>query len=441
MSKQASSKQASSKQASSKQASSKPASRKPARRGSARRGSVAPATPGLRVACFGGGAAPLLNRLPGHALTIERCEALDDLLYVLHERAPDVVLVHDAPPDGSVESVVPRVVAIVDGAVSGLPVVVVCRPGDRTPPHRHVAAGAHAAVDADASPADVAAVLASVAARFEALRTARADAATRGSWIRTKGEQIHAFREALLELDHEIMTPVAVVQGYCANLADGLAGPVTDAQRAQLERMRAAANLIAGVMDRFKSALPDEKDVREALGHDARARRRERLRVPDLVEEAVSMFEATAREKAVTLTAEIEPRCQPVWGDRVRLLQLLVNLLANAVRHAPRGGRVAVTVTFRDVPGERSACRVAVIDDGPGIAREDQWKIFFSGWSTDPERRGMGLAVCAEVAAEHGASISLESEAGEGATFTVDLPLDPRARRSATTDAARREQT
>lgn len=278
----------------------------------------------------------------------------------------------------------------------------------------------------------------------DALRAARAEAAAQASWIRSKGEQLRATAAALRELDHELVTPVAVLQGYCANLLDGLAGPLTAEQRAWLERVRAAGELVAGVVERFRAALPDERLVADALSHDARKPRRGRLHLRDVAEAATALVAEAARARAVALETSVDPRCPPVWGERSRLVQLVVNLLANAVRHAPQGGHVALAVTLRAEPGARPHCRVTVRDDGPGVPPEDRWKVFFPGFTTDPQRRGLGLAIAAEVAAEHGAALHVEGAPGEGATFVLDLPVDPRARRrgpDAAGDARSEEDT
>jgi signal transduction histidine kinase len=110
-----------------------------------------------------------------------------------------------------------------------------------------------------------------------------------------------------------------------------------------------------------------------------------------------------------------------VLADHERLLQALGNLVGNAVKFSPRGG----VVTMRAAP-EGDRVEVAVIDGGPGIALEDQAKVFDAYW-TKPQAgkagTGLGLSIARGIVEAHGGTLRVESEPGKGATFTVSLPL------------------
>ncbi|MCX6020801.1 MAG: ATP-binding protein [Chloroflexi bacterium] len=113
-----------------------------------------------------------------------------------------------------------------------------------------------------------------------------------------------------------------------------------------------------------------------------------------------------------------------VLGDRVRLRQIVDNLLTNARVHTPPGAPVQVAVR-RDA----EAIEITVADEGPGIAAADQPHVFERFWRADPSRvrrtggTGLGLAIVASLVQAHGGVIRLASEPGHGSAFTVRLPL------------------
>jgi signal transduction histidine kinase len=134
--------------------------------------------------------------------------------------------------------------------------------------------------------------------------------------------------------------------------------------------------------------------------------------------EAVVMLESTAEERQV----EIEPEtisALPASGQERAVIQILVNLIGNAVRHSPSGG--TVHLAFARTPGTAS---VTVSDQGPGIAPADQQRIFERFERADPEEggTGLGLAISRRLARSMGGDVTLESAPGEGARFTLTLP-------------------
>ena len=108
-----------------------------------------------------------------------------------------------------------------------------------------------------------------------------------------------------------------------------------------------------------------------------------------------------------------------VDGDAGQLRQLLANLIDNALRHTPRGGRVSVETGVR---GSRAELRVS--DDGPGIAPADRDKLFMPYYSTKLRGSGLGLAIVQRLVAEHRGRIRVEENQPRGARFVVELPLE-----------------
>ncbi|GAA4758984.1 hypothetical protein GCM10023264_29410 [Sphingomonas daechungensis] len=145
---------------------------------------------------------------------------------------------------------------------------------------------------------------------------------------------------------------------------------------------------------------------------------RDRVDLVAISTEAIGLLEPAARAKGVTIVSE-PSRQIPAHGDRRGVVQILVNLLGNAVRHSPDGS--TITITFDRSDG---FARAHVADQGPGIDPEDQQRIFerFERAKGTEGGSGLGLAIARRLAHAMGGEISLESEPGQGARFTLSLP-------------------
>ena len=137
-----------------------------------------------------------------------------------------------------------------------------------------------------------------------------------------------------------------------------------------------------------------------------------------LAGEAVVMLESSAEDRGVTIHAGAEEPL-PASGEERAVIQILVNLISNAVRHSPDNGRVSLA--FARTPGTAS---VTVSDQGPGIASADQQRIFerFERAHAKEGGTGLGLAISRRLARSMGGDVTLDSAPGEGARFTLTLP-------------------
>ncbi len=216
-------------------------------------------------------------------------------------------------------------------------------------------------------------------------------------------------RNFLMRISHELRTPLTAIQGHVQLIADGLLDD-PDEQQASLDVVLAEA-------DRLQRLIGDLLDLAKL-----EARRfslnREHVDLDALCTHAAHARGADAR------TASVELRAHPfgtpvlVLGDGDRLLQIVGNLIANALRWTPPGGSVDVSVR-----AERGRALVDVDDNGPGVPVETRELIFRPFISQDVQGTGLGLAVASELAAVMGGSLRVTDRPGGGARFTLELPL------------------
>jgi len=218
----------------------------------------------------------------------------------------------------------------------------------------------------------------------------------------------------------------AAPMSYPAAELDGI---IDEALRSPLDRIIASADRIVQQSDGplrsdyadyagdIAAAARHLLSVIQSMGGDA-AEEKDRVDLVALATEAIGLLEANARAQGVTIVSE-PSRQLPANGDTRGVIQILVNLLGNAVRHSPKGG--TVTITFDRSDG---FARAHVTDQGPGIAPEDQQRIFerFERAKGAEGGTGLGLAIALRLAHSMGGDITLESELGRGARFTVALP-------------------
>ena len=239
------------------------------------------------------------------------------------------------------------------------------------------------------------------------------------SEIEDKGRQIEAANrhksEFLANMSHELRTPLNAIIGFSEVLLDPSL-KVTEEDQAQfltdvLSSGKHLLGLINEILDLAKiEAGKMELQIEPAL-------------LQDVVEAVSNTMRSLAVKKSIDLRAESDERLAPFPMDGARLKQVLLNLVGNAVKFTPEGGRVWVRADSED-----GSVRVEVGDTGPGIPTEDHERIFleFQQAGSDaekPQGTGLGLAVAKKFVEMHGGKIWVESEVGKGSRFFFTLPI------------------
>jgi signal transduction histidine kinase len=240
---------------------------------------------------------------------------------------------------------------------------------------------------------------------------------------RARSEQIRLRDQFLSHVSHELRTPLAAMHQFLDILADGLAGALSDEQQAYVQRTLRNARQLEGMVAELLDA------ARAQTGKLAVTV--QRVELAPLVEDTLGGFAGRATDKAIQLSAEVEPGLGAVRADAGRVGQVLGNLLDNALKFTPEGGQVHVAAV---ADGEPGFARVEVSDSGPGVPAADAERIFERLWQAQgkdggPSRKGLGLGlhICRELVARQGGRIWVDSRPGEGATFAFTLPLHRQA--------------
>jgi len=160
--------------------------------------------------------------------------------------------------------------------------------------------------------------------------------------------------------------------------------------------------------------------------------RQERMHVRALLDDALELFAATAREQRVTLRCHVDDDVTLVLGDHDRFEQALSNIIGNALKFTPSGGEISVSAR---VVREEGAVEISVADTGSGIPAEYLGHVFDRFWQADRQGRagaGLGLSIVKGIVEAHGGSIRVESQVDQGTTFSFTLPLAPLQSRTPT---------
>ena len=217
-------------------------------------------------------------------------------------------------------------------------------------------------------------------------------------------------RNFLMSVSHELRTPLTAIRGHVEALREGVADDP--------EVRAASLDMIASESARLERLVGDVLDLAKLEAHRFTLLQEE-VDMGRLCDQAYAAFGEEARRRGIEYGKSFDATPTIVTdGDRV--FQIISNLLSNAFRWTPNGGRVDL-----ELSAPNGSVAVAVGDSGPGVAREEQQRIFRPFWSRDDSGTGLGLAIAHELAVALGGRIDLESEPGEGSRFELVLPGEP----------------
>jgi signal transduction histidine kinase len=232
-------------------------------------------------------------------------------------------------------------------------------------------------------------------------------AARFGDMAEKLAESEQLSRGFLMTVSHELRTPLTAIRGHVSALLEG----VIDDPVAR----EASLAVIAEEALRLERLVGDVLDLAKLDAHRFTVLREE-VDMEQLCERAYAAFGEVARRRAIDYRREFSAGPVIVTdGDRV--LQIISNLLSNAFRWTPEGGRVSLSLSADD-----DSVSVVVADSGPGISPEERDRIFRPFWSRDGGGTGLGLAIARELAVALGGRIELRSEPGLGSRFMLVLP-------------------
>ncbi|MHC4949499.1 MAG: sensor histidine kinase [Planctomycetota bacterium] len=223
--------------------------------------------------------------------------------------------------------------------------------------------------------------------------------------------------EFLANMSHEFRTPLNAILGFAELLREK---PDAEADRTIrwaeniLSSGRSLLNMINDLLDLAKAEAGKIELRIEATG------------VPQMLEGLVAFFSPLTEQKMIKVKLDVAEEIPLIQTDSQKVQQILYNLLSNATKFTPERGRILISAAMRD----DTTVRISVADTGCGISKENQEKIFEKFRQLDgsitrnSEGTGLGLAICMQLADLLAAEITLESEAGQGARFSLDLPVN-----------------
>ncbi len=230
--------------------------------------------------------------------------------------------------------------------------------------------------------------------------------------------QLDKMKDEFISMaSHELNTPLAAIEGYLSMILDEHMGGKIDAKTKEyLSRAYDSSKRLAElVLDLLNVSRVEQGRLKMKYSQ---------VNLADLAESVIHELQIKADAKKIYLKLDADKAKLPTtWCDPDRIREVFVNLTGNAIKFTEKGG-----VTIKIVPGEEKSIRASVTDTGRGIAKDDQKKLFqkFSQIHREVDEHqgtGLGLYISKNFVELHKGQLSVESDAGKGATFTFDLPI------------------
>lgn len=257
--------------------------------------------------------------------------------------------------------------------------------------------------------------------------------------LKRNNNELAAANSKLRELDtlksqflsvatHELRTPLSVILGYNAMLAENLEDRLKEDEKSTLQESVVACKRLIRLVNSMLDITQIESGKMKMTFAPANLK--------SLVEGIALLFQQEAGKKHIALHLDVSPRLPRIIIDAERMQQVLINLVGNALKFTPSGGSIRLGVAFDH---HAHTVRLSVSDTGVGIAEEDQGRIFDEfaqirrqNAMRHKEGSGLGLAISKRIVEAHEGRIEVSSELGSGCTFTVTVPAKLRPRASST---------
>jgi PAS domain S-box-containing protein len=218
-------------------------------------------------------------------------------------------------------------------------------------------------------------------------------------------------------VSHELRTPLAVIKLYA-----------TLARKGRPEKQTYYLQTIEQETHRLETMVENILDLTRLDRHTLSIHQ-ELLSTEEIVSQVLEVYVETARKRDIELTNRVRDDIPPLWADKNHFIQMLTNLLDNALKYTPRGGEVWVAARETGSNAQRRL-EIAVGDGGVGIPEDEQERVFdrfYRGSNNTPGSTGtgLGLAIVQDLMSQHGGTVTLESKVGEGSIFALQFPLHP----------------
>ena len=222
--------------------------------------------------------------------------------------------------------------------------------------------------------------------------------------------------EFVSNVSHELRTPLTAIKGSVDNMLDGITGPLNEKQVQYLTRIKSNS-------DRLGRLITDLLDLSKIEAGKIELRP-SCLTASSLITEVEELLRPVALEKQIRLESAVPDDAVTIWADKDKVLQILLNLVGNALKFTPPNGQVTIAVKHEDAEW----VKFSIADTGPGIPSLESAKIFDKFYQLEQSNKqkakgtGLGLAISKRLAEMHGGKIWLESGTDAGSVFSFTLP-------------------
>ena len=222
---------------------------------------------------------------------------------------------------------------------------------------------------------------------------------------------VNSRKQMTADIAHELRTPLSLILGHAEAVHDGILLPTQE----NFEIIREEATRLEHLINDLRIlSLADAGELTISL---------QTIEPQRLLQEVASLYQYQTQKKNISLELDITLPLSTIEADPGRMTQVLTNILDNAIRHTPEGGRIVLAARQQS-----DQIELSILDSGPGLQTDDINRIFDRFYRTDPSRQredggsGLGLAIARSIVQAHGGQLSAKSEAGQGLRIIITLP-------------------